>query len=285
MEPCTRGRFRRWLVIIGVSTTLLLAACSGPDQFGMDVVSPTPGITPTATLAPAPEPTSSPTVTPTATREPTPEPSPTPEEPESTPTPTLEPTPEQEPTAGPTEATEEPTPEAQQVTAMEALPRLEELTPDSGYIVADQGDRTADQLAQAYMDSGAHLARLEEWGFMQHVFREFTRPPSGPEDTLPSYVLATVNIYGSPEQADMAMQWIERSQVNQGSVVVDAPDVGDAAVAMTQRTSQGEDAAWIVYRHGDRVYIYYAQGSRPLDEVSAVATRVFERLSNSGEIA
>lgn len=278
------GRLGRLLTITGVSAALLLAACSGPDQFGVDNTTPVADPTPTATVEPTPEP--EPTSTPTL--EPTPEPSPTAEEPENTPTPSPEPTPEAEPAATApeeeAESTEEPTAEPQQVNAMEELPRLEEMNPEAGYIVADQGERSADQLAQAYMDANAHFARLEEWGFSQHVYREFTRAASGTEDMLPGYVLATVNVYGSPEQADMAMQWIERSQVNQGSVVVDAPDIGEAAVAMTQRTSQGDDAAWVIFRHGDRVYIYYTQGDGALNEATTLATRVFERLANMGEI-
>ena len=284
MWSFTRGRFRRLLTVTGVLTVLLLAGCSGPDQFGINPLTPVVVVTATATSVPIPEPQPSPTASPTVTPEPTPEPSPTPEV-ERTPSPSPEPTDEPEPTAAASEEADAATATPSQVDAMDALPRLEELNPEAGYVVADQGERTADQLAQAYMDSNAHLARLEEWGFVQHVFREFTRGESGPEDTLPTYVLATVNVYGSPEQADMAMQWIERSQISQGSIVVDAPDVGDAAIALTHRTSQGEDAAWVVYRYGSRVYIYYAQGNQPLDEVFTVAERVFERIANPGEIA
>lgn len=264
------------LVCAGLGAALMLAACTGPDEFGGDAPSPSPTATIEPTVTPTPTVEPSPTPEPTPTEEPTPEPTPEPsptEEPAETPTPEAEPTTEAEPT----EEAPEPTEAAQVPGAMESLPGLEELG-EGGYIVADQGERTADQLAQAYTDSNTHLQRLDEWGFQQHVYREFTRNEGDSDNELPRYVLATINVYGSPELADLALQWLERLQLNQGATSVDPPDLGDAAVAVTVRTTQGEETASVYIRSGDRTYIYYAQGSEPLPKVLEVAARVFERL-------
>jgi hypothetical protein len=280
-----RGRIRSTAVLVlavSVVVTVFLVACSGPDQFGGEGISPSATGEPAAASTPVTEPESTPTADPTPTEEVTPEPEPTATEEPAEPTSTPEPTAEPEPT--PTDEPEEPTPTPQPVPPGDALPVLEELS-DGGYILANEGDRTADQLAQAYIDADAHLARLEEWGFQQHVFREFTRNPTGEGDTLPAYVLATVNVYGSPEQADLALQWLERLQVSQGATVVDPPDIGDAALSMTQQTTTGEAVAWVIYRLDDRIYIYYAQGNEPMPEATRIATTVHQRLRGEGESA
>lgn len=270
---------KHWARLCGsLLVLLLLAACSGPDEFRDDPPPPTPTTAPSPTEASESEPSPTEEVVPTPTTEDVADVTPTSD---ATAEPTAEETPEAEPT--PTEEVE-PTPTAEPISAMEALPRLEELT-DGGYVVADQGDRNAEQLAGAYNDSAAHLARLEQWGFRQHVFREFTRNETGPDDPLPTYVLATVNVYGSVEQADLALQWVADYHVNQGATIVDAPDVGDAAVALTVPTSQGEPTASIYVRSGDRMYAFYAQDNDPLAEVTAIAQRVFERLQNAGQTA
>jgi hypothetical protein len=273
---------RWWLVSVCMVTVLVVSSCTGPDEFGGAASESTPVPSPTAADEPEPTATAEVAVTPTpdATPEPTPPPSPTPE-PEETATPTVEPTPEAEPT--PTEPPE-PTPTPAPPSAMESLPTAEELS-ESGYIVADQGDRTAEQLARAYTDTTAHLLRLEEWGFQQHVYREFNRLGANPDDPVPGYVLTTVNVYGSPEQAETALQWLERLQLNLGATAVDAPQLGDAAVALTIPTAQGEQTASVYVLKEERVYIYYAQGNDPLPMVTGIATRVFERLEEHGQVA
>jgi len=269
---CSRQPFRRNISLIA-GALLLMAACSGPDQFGGGAPTPVPSPTTVPTEQPSPtpepEPTATPEPSPTATPEP--EPSPTPEPvPEDTPTPELEPTPEPEPT-------EPPTPAPQPPGAMDSLPILEDFG-EGGYILADQGERSAEELARAYIEFSAHLQRLEDWGFQQHVFREFTRTVGESDAEPPRYVLATVNVYGSPEQAAMALQWLERLQLNQGATSVEPPDLGDDAVAVTVRTSQGEDTASVYLRSGNRTYIYYAQGDNPLPLVMDLSQQVFERL-------
>lgn len=267
------------LLPAAIAFALLLNACSGPDQFGGDVQTPTATVEITATETPTspPEPSPTPVSTPSPEATPEPDPTPTDEPVEPTATPEPDPTPEPEPTP-----TEEPTATPQPVPAADTLPDVEDLS-EGGFILVNEGDRTADQLAQAYIDPAAHLARLEEWGFRQHVFREFTRNSTGEGDTLPTYVLATVNVYGSPEQADLARQWLERLQVSQGATVIDPPEIGDAALAMSQQTSTGEAVAWVVFTLGDRVHIFYAQGNEPMPEAVLVATNVYRRLSGGNE--
>jgi hypothetical protein len=166
---------------------------------------------------------------------------------------------------------------------VDALPRLDELS-EGGYIVADQGERSQEQLAQAYADPTAHLLRLEEWGFRQHVYREFTRQ-SVEDGALPNYVLATVNVYGSPEQADIAFQWLEDLQINQGARTAAAPELGDAAVAITVATAQGIATASVYIRYGSSTYIYYAEGGDPLPRVISIAEQVFGRIGDQSRQA
>lgn len=268
----------RWLAVTSLLFVLLLTACSGPDDFGDAIptatATPEPTSTPTSTPTEEPEPTA--TEEPTATAEPTAEATPTETaEPEDEPTPS--PTAEPEPTEGEPVPTDEPEPPPPS-NPMDALPMLEELT-EAGFIVADDGERSADQLAQSYVDPQAHLDRLESWGFSQHVFREFSRQSAGDDDPVPTYVLATINVYGSPEQVADAMQWLESSRTNQGGSVVERPELGDGAVALTQPTVEGDIAGWVFFGYGDRVYIYYTQGADPLPEALSLAQRVWERIA------
>jgi hypothetical protein len=270
----------RWQVSLIVGAMVLITACSGPDEFGSGAPTqvPSPTTTPTEQPSPTPEPAPTSTLEPSPTPSPEPAPSATSEpEPENTPTPEVEPTPEPEPTS-----TSMPTP--QPPGAMESLPTLEDFG-NGGYVLADQGERSAEQLASAYVESSAHLQRLEDWGFQQHVYREFTRTPGESDAEPPRYVLATINVYGSPEQAAMALQWLERLQLNQGAASVDPPELGEEAVAVTVRTSQGEDTASVYIRSGDRTYIYYAQGDDPLPMVLDLSKRVFERLRQAESTA
>ena len=267
----------RWQVSLIAAAVFLIAGCSGPDQFGNGAPTPIPSPTPIPTEVPSPTPEPDPTATsePSPTPSPEPQPSATPEpEPQDTPTPDVEPTPEPEPTPAST-------PTAQPPGAMDSLPVLEDFD-NAGFILADQGERSAEQLAQAYIETAAHLQRLEDWGFQQHVYREFTRSAGESDAEPPGYVLATINVYGSPEQAALALQWLERLQLNQGATAVDPPELGEEAVAVTVRTSQGEDTASVYIRSGNRTYIYYAQGDNPLPMVLELSQRVFERLQLTG---
>lgn len=272
----TRG-VPRWLAVTSLFLVVFLTACSGPDEFGdaIPTATATPEPTATATATPTEEPEPTATVEPTATTEPTAGATATESaEPEPTPSPTTEP----EPTADEPAPTEEPEPTPSPSNPMDALPMLDELT-DAGFIVADDGERSAEQLAQSYIDPQAHLDRLESWGFTQHVFREFSRQSAGEDDPVPTYVLATVNVYGSPEQVAEAMQWLESSRTNQGGSIVERPELGDSAVALTQATVEGDIAGWVFFGYGDRVYIYYTQGTDPLPEALSIAHRVWERIA------
>lgn len=277
---------RRALFSAMLILTLILAACSGPDDFADSEETPA-GAAPTASLAAAsatPARTATAEVTPTVEEDDETPTAPTPDE--GTVTPEVEPTlevpntPEIEQTPTP-EVELTPTEEA--LGGMDPLPRLEEL-PGGGYIVADQGERTDEQLARAYADATAHLLRLDEWGFRQHVYREFTRQ-GAENDPAPTYVLGTINVYGSPEQADLAFQWLEDLQLNQGAQAAEAPELGEATTAITIATAQGVPTASVYVRFGSSTYIYYAEGGDPLPAVIAIAETVFERLGDEGRRA
>ncbi|CAN5194998.1 hypothetical protein BH23CHL1_BH23CHL1_10710 [soil metagenome] len=283
--PRVLERQPRWTCIAAaLILSLTLAACSGPDDFGDDSQTPA-----TAELS---TPTNDVDATPTGTARATPTiddatgtpPVETPEAEPATPTveqtPTVAETPEPETTPTPEV---EPTATQEALGGVDALPRLDELS-EGGYIVADQGERSQEQLAQAYADPTAHLLRLEEWGFRQHVYREFTRQ-SVEDGALPNYVLATVNVYGSPEQADIAFQWLEDLQINQGARTAAAPELGDAAVAITVATAQGIATASVYIRYGSSTYIYYAEGGDPLPRVISIAEQVFGRIGDQSRQA
>jgi hypothetical protein len=156
------------------------------------------------------------------------------------------------------------------------LPQLAEL-PGQGYIVAEEGTRTAEELAAAYADPAAHLRRLEEWGFRRHAFRAFSRESSGAADPLPPAILATINEYGSPEQAEQALQWLLRLATTQGATEVEAPRVGENAVAVTLPTSAGVPTASVYVRRAAYVFVYFAEGGDPLAAVKGIAQKVFDR--------
>lgn len=250
--------------MLGLTLVLIAGACSGPDSG--DDADPTATPLPTATATESPTPTPEPTETP--------EPSPT--VPEEAATPTAE---GGEPTAEAPPGTEAaPTEAIPQIGLVETLPSLEEL-PGDGFVLANQGSRTALELANAYSDSSAHLERLTTWGFAEHHFREFSRESTGPEDPVPNYVLATVNVYGTPELANEAIEWFDEFNRLQGHQVVDPPPVGENAIASEVPTADGTPTAITFIRLGPRVYVYFASGGHPMSLLTQMAQNTFARIA------
>jgi len=248
---CTRARVPVYALL---SAVLVLAlACSGPESGDDADPTPTPTATPTATPVP-PTPTATATVAPTETLT-------------------------ASPTTSPTTASASPTGNASPTAVADLqslLPPLDTLPGGgAGYIVAEEGARSAQELANAYSDPAAHLQRLNTWGFKRHVFRAFAR--DGEEGDLPSTILATINEYGSPEQASDAVAWLERLATTQGATEADAPDLGDEAVAVTLPTAGGSPTASIYVRDGAIVYVFFAQGGDPLPAISSIAATVLRR--------
>ncbi len=235
------------------------AACAGPDD--RDDTDPTMTLIPvtstpaeaaadsassTATLEPSPTPVNSPTptVVPTATNTATPEP----------------------PTAT---ATASPTATALPLSLAESLPRAEDL-PGEGYFLANQGSRSALELANSYSDPSAHLERLNNWGFKEHLFREYGREVDG--GPLPFYVLTTVNEYGDPELAGEALAWLRTLNASLGQTFVEPdPELADAAFASSVLTAEGSETAIVYVQMGPRIYAYFSQGGVPLDFVLELA--------------
>lgn len=261
-------RMSRRVFLFFACVTALIVACTGPET--LDDVDSTPTPAPEETSAPAAEttPATEPTeqaVEPTETPTEEPEPTETPE-----PTPTVTPSPS-------------PTPTHLPVGMNEGLPQVEEL-PVGEFTVANQGSRAAVDLANAYQDSASHLERLNEWGFQEHVFREFTHQRTVPEeDPSPAYFLATINEYGSPEQAGMFFEWWSEFAHLQGHSEIEPPDIGDNAFASTVPTAEGEPTAFLYVQRGSRVFAYYAEEGNPVEFVTQVATTVFERINTPAE--
>jgi hypothetical protein len=160
----------------------------------------------------------------------------------------------------------------------ELLPQVDDLPGGgAGYTIAEEGTRSAQDLANAYADPAAHLQRLNEWGFKQHVYRSFTLAQNASDPKLPYTILTTINEYGSPEQASDAVKWLKSLAMAQGASEATAPTIADEVVAITQPTSNGEPTASIYARRGATVYVYFAQGGDPLPAISSIAERVFAR--------
>lgn len=253
-QRSSRGTRRWWLV--DAALVLLLVgtlACSGPDSGDDFDPTPTPTPTPTATPVP-PTPTATPTVVPTKT-------------------------PVATPTVSPTVASASPTLGASPTAVEDLATRLPAVADlpggGAGYIIAEEGTRTAQDLANAYSDPAAHLQRLNTWGFKRHVFRAFARDDEA--GGLPLTVLATINEYGSPEQASDAVLWLKRLATTQGATESDPPALGDEAVAVTQPTAGGTPTASIYVRDGALVYVYFAQGGDPLPAIRTLAETVLRR--------
>jgi hypothetical protein len=261
-EPASSRRRRQrtlsWLTTIA-ATLLLVAACSGPATG--DDSDPTP--TATATSVPTETPVATPTTAPTATLAPIVA---------ATASPTLSGSPTTN--ASPAVGSGSPTSVNQQL--KDELPQLAEL-PAEGFTISSEGTHTAQELANSYADNAAHLQRLTDWGFKAHVYRQFAHVSSGADDPLPFDILCTVNQYGSPDQAQMAIDFLKQLDLSQGKTEVDAPKVGDVAVALSVPTADGTPTASIYVRKGDSVYVYFAEGGKPLEAVTAIAQKVFAR--------
>jgi hypothetical protein len=176
--------------------------------------------------------------------------------------------------ASPSVGSGSPTSSTQQL--KDELPLLADL-PAEGFTIASEGTHTAQELANGYADNAAHLQRLTDWGFKAHVYREFAHAASGADDPLPFDILCTVNQYGSPDQAQLAIEFLKKLDLSQGKTEVDAPNVGEVAVALTVPTADGTPTASIYVRKGDSVYVYFAEGGKPLEAVTAIAQKVFAR--------
>ncbi|MGE3845149.1 MAG: hypothetical protein AB7I50_26615 [Vicinamibacterales bacterium] len=148
--------------------------------------------------------------------------------------------------------------------------------PGAEYTIAEEGTRTAEELAEAYADPAAHLRRLDEWGFKRHIFRAFSLENSN-DNRLPPTILATINLYGSDEQAEDALQWLRQLGTATGATDAEAPSIGDNAVALTVPTSDGVSTASIYVRDGAILFVYFAEGGDPLPAVTGIATKVFSR--------
>jgi hypothetical protein len=151
--------------------------------------------------------------------------------------------------------------------------------PSEGYTVAEDGTRTKQELANAYSDQAAHLRRLDEWGFKQHLYRAFVY--SGGDDRLPYSILTTINEYGSDEQAEAALQWLRQLGTATGAQDAEAPQLGDSAVALTVPTAAGVSTASIYIRQGPTLFVYFGEGGDPLPAIATVATNVFNRTATS----
>jgi hypothetical protein len=156
------------------------------------------------------------------------------------------------------------------------LATLEELQA-TGYELQEEGTRSAQDLANAYAEPGAHLQRLQDWGFEEHAFRAFVRPGAAEGETEPDYVLVTINEYGSAELADNALLWLFRLGTSQGATEAEAPEIGDSRAAITVPTAGGEPTASIYVRREQFVYVFFAQGGDPLPMIRGLAERVFSR--------
>lgn len=263
----------RWMsiLILMVGAIALFAACAGPEN--RDDLDPTATAVerqaseeppPTATeeidveASAAPKETSTATASATATSTPTPVP----------PTPTPEPT-----------ATATPLP----IDLVDSLPVAGQF-PAEGYFLANQGTYSALDLANFYSDSAAHLERLDEWGFKEHRFREFSRDAQNESDPNPDYVLTTVNEYGSDDQAADALDWLRSLNASQGQTFVDPdPDIGDNAFASSVKTSDGTSTSIVYVQIGPRVYAYFGQGGEPLDFVLELAESNTARILDAGQ--
>jgi hypothetical protein len=239
-----------------ITLALSVVACTGPETGDDRDPTPTPTATATPTEVP---PTATATLTPTA-------------EPTATTTPTA--TVGVSPTAA-SSATAATTATVAQVSLPDRLPTLEDL-PNERYAIAEEGTRSAEDLAAAYSDVVAHLRRLDEWGFKQHVFRAFSLTGAD-DDTLPHLILTTINAYGSAEQAEAALQWLQQYGTATGATESDPPSVGEQAVALTVPTSTGIPTASIYVRQGSLLFVYFAEGGDPLPIVDSIATKVFSR--------
>ena len=207
------------IVTMLAGIVLVMTACAGPeDRDDVDFTptpatqqtAPTPAATEIATTVVALNPTATETPAPSATATST-----------ATETP-VPPTPTPEPTATAT---------AIPIGLAESLPQTDDLLAD-GFFLANQGSRSALELANSYADASAHLERLNEWGFKEHLFREYSRESQGSDDAIPFYVLTTVNEYGGDEQAADALDWLRSLNSSQGQEFVDPdPELADGAFA------------------------------------------------------
>jgi hypothetical protein len=163
-----------------------------------------------------------------------------------------------------------------------SLPGVE-LLPAPGFVLANQGTRTALELANSYADSSAHLERLNEWGFKEHHFREFSRESEGEDDPAPTFVLTTVNEYADAVQAAAALNWLRSLNASQGHTFVDpAPELGDAAIASSVATAEGTPSSIVFVQIGPRIYAYFAQGGAPLEFCLTLAGTNTARILDTG---
>lgn len=157
------------------------------------------------------------------------------------------------------------------------LPTLAEL-PD-GFVVTREGPLTAEELAALHPDPATQLVRLQQWGFVQAVRREFEPANNAAGVGTLTYFAAAVVEFGSPEQAREAIQTAHAEALVAGSTQmsdVPAPQIGDLTLASdgtVQITNITYAASYVFIQDGPRAWTFVglATSDSPLQLVTDVA--------------
>lgn len=189
------------------------------------------------------------------------------------------------PTADPNEdldATEEPTAADDEepktkTKASQWFPTEDEV--GDGFVRSDNGTRTMDDVVASFPEGSQAdaPATLEEMGWVENAYRQFTSDVAGPDET--SVVNVSVHRFKTESGASDALSYFaDGGATAQGlTVVEDAPQVGDESITI-QGTIEGGNV-YVIYFRVDR-FIFRIGGLSTSGDPADLTTQVSETIAD-----
>ncbi len=122
--------------------------------------------------------------------------------------------------------------------ASETLPLLDFLPTQAqmpaGFILADEAERSKEEVVAALGDTEEAALLLDEWGWSGNAYRDFTTDPDAPSPNGTTFLNFSVHRFADPESAaDALIVFSDQVIFGQGLQEVEAPAIGESARLLT----------------------------------------------------
>lgn len=199
---------------------------------------------------------------------------PTPTKPPATPTPPTLPT-------VPVAAAATPTPTSTPEPAQHAAHIADMLPADSdvpqGLVQIGNGTRTLDEAAQSFTNPADATAKLQQWGWMGNVYKQYGIPDNvTPDPNTTTFIDVSIHRFATANATEQALAYFAGDvATSQGLHQINVPKIGDHEQALTGAPNQANLV--VIYIQRDSI-LYRVAGSSPTgdptNDVVAVAKKV-----------
>ena len=144
-----------------------------------------------------------------------------------------------------------------------------------GYTRTDNGTRDAAGVAASFPDPEDAAVKLEEFGWAENAYREFSLSDGGDNDTI--VVNVSIHRFSSEGNASNALVYFaEGGQTGSGLATVDdAPELGEESVTLQGATEGGN--IYVIYVREGR-FVFRIGGFSPTGDPRETTTGVTERI-------